>query len=72
MSDIDSSLILKRDRRSAEVDSNADDNTTVEESSDKANCADGDTVREQNSQSPISKKVKHSDEEVDGEEEAEF
>lgn len=71
MSDIDSSLILKRDRRSAEVDSNADDNTTVEETSDKVNCADGDTVREQNGQNPISKKVKHSDE-VDGEEEAEF
>ena len=74
MSDIDSSLILKRDRRAAELDSNADDNTTVEDSSEKLNCEDGDpssTARDQKSQSPKTKKAKHSDQEVD-EEEAEF
>lgn len=74
MSDIDASLILKRDRRSAEVDSNAGDDTTIEDSSDKVNSADGDHAlvsREQSSLSPVMKKVKQSKEEVD-EEEAEF
>jgi hypothetical protein len=74
MSDIDTSLILKRDRRSAEVDSNAGDDTTIEDSSDKVNSADGDPAsvsREQSSLSPVMKKVKQSKEEVD-EEEAEF
>ena len=74
LSDIDTSLILKRDRRSAEVDSNAGDDTTIEDSSDKINSADGDPAlvsREQSSLSPVLKKVKQSKEEAD-EEEAEF
>ena len=74
MSDMDSALILKRDRRSAELDSNADDDTTVEDLPEKLNSADGDpasNAREQKSQSPVLKKAKQSDAEVD-EEEAEF